>query len=98
MNVSDFLAKLVENSPQLFVLVLGAILLALSGASELPLSSGSMPMAVQTRVLFGVVGIGLISYSLWALYGNEKVHRSEKGKMLDEQIILLDEKALPALR
>lgn len=92
MNVSDFLAKLVENSPQLFVLVLGTILLALSGASELPLSSGSVPMAVQTRVLCGVVGIGLILYSLWALYGNEKVRRSEKDKILDEQIILLDEK------
>lgn len=92
MSIPDFLAKLVENSPQLFVLVLGTILLALSGAAELPLSSGSIPMAIQTRVLCGGVGIGLIFYSLWALYGNERVRKSQKDIAFDDQRRLVDEK------
>jgi hypothetical protein len=82
-TLTEFLSSLTKT-PQLFVLILGSFLLALSGTDSLPIAEG-VPMATATRIACGVLGAVLILYSLWALYGNEKFRITKDERELKKK-------------
>lgn len=88
-DVTDFLSTLIDKAPQLFILLLGAFMLTLSGADKLPLMGG-IPMAVPTRIGCAFMGIGLVLYAMWALYSNEKIRISKKDQTLEGYIQLIE--------
>ena len=82
-SLLSFLTKLVENTPQLLLLVFGTILFVLSGANQLPLGNLQIPLSSSVKVGLFLIGLLLIGCALWMLYGNEKFRRIKKVDTLE---------------
>lgn len=97
-SVLSFFTKLVENSPQLILLFLGTALFVISGAEQLPIGNAQVPLSSSVRIGLFLIGLLLIAFALWMLYGNEKFRRVEriddlekKSKDLAEKVKVLED-------
>jgi|GEM_PF-4516309 len=90
--ISGFFAKVVESSPQLILLFLGVFLFVISGADHLPLTGDSqIPLSSPVKTGLFLIGLFLIAFALWAIFGNEKFHRSKQIEALEKEKSDLEE-------
>jgi hypothetical protein len=75
-SILSFFAKIIENFPQLILLFLGTVLFIISSAEHLPIVGLELPLSGIVRIGLFFIGLLLIGFSLWMLYGNEKLRRS----------------------
>ncbi len=90
--ILSFFTKLVENSPQLIILFLGAILVFLSGTNQLPIANSQVVLSHSVQIGLALIGSLLIVFALWILYGNEKLRRSKRIDNLEKESADLSKK------
>ncbi|MCY7274441.1 MAG: hypothetical protein LH702_12055 [Phormidesmis sp. CAN_BIN44] len=90
--ILSFFTKLVENSPQLIILFLGAILVILSGTNRLPIANSQVVLSHSVQIGLALIGFLLIVFALWMLLGNEKLIRSKRIDSLEKESADLSKK------
>ena len=83
--ILSFFTKLVEKSPQLIILVLGAILVILSGTNQLPIANTQIVLSHLVKVGLFLIGFLLICFALWMLQGNENLRKSKRIDSLEKE-------------
>jgi len=84
-SILSFFTKIVESSPQLILLFLGAALFVISGANQLSIGGLEIPLSQLVKTGLFFIGLLLIGISLWMLLGNEKFRRLKRIDSLEKE-------------